>query len=83
MAGDLAIMDQSLINVVISIAAGGYAFIMKSLWDSVKSLDSQVGKLEVSVAGEYLKREEWKSDMQRLFDKLDAIEEKLDGKADK
>lgn len=76
-------MDQSLINVVISIAAGGYAFIMKSLWDSVKSLDSQVGKLEVSVAGEYLKREEWKSDMQRLFDKLDAIEEKLDGKADK
>ena len=76
-------MDQSLINVVISIAAGGYAFVMKSLWDSVKSLDSQVGKLEVSVAGEYLKREEWKSDMQRLFDKLDAIEEKLDGKADK
>lgn len=76
-------MDQSLINVVISLAAGGYAFVMKSLWDSVKSLDSQVGKLEVSVAGEYLKREEWKSDMQRLFDKLDAIEEKLDGKADK
>ena len=76
-------MDQSLINVVISVAAGGYAFVMKSLWDSVKSLDSQVGKLEVSVAGEYLKREEWKSDMQRLFDKLDAIEEKLDGKADK
>lgn len=76
-------MDQSLINVVISIAAGGYAFIIKSLWDSVKSLDFQVGKLEVSVVGEYLKREEWKSDMQRLFDKLDAIEEKLDGKADK
>jgi hypothetical protein len=49
----------------------------------VKHLDEQVGKLEVSVAGEYLKREEWKSDMQRLFDKLDAIEEKLDRKADK
>ena len=76
-------MDQSLINAVITLAAGAYAFIMKSLWDSVKSLDSQVGKLEVSVAGEYLKREEWKSDMQRLFDKLDAIEDKLDGKADK
>ncbi len=76
-------MDQSMINVVITIAAGGYGFILKSMWDSVKSLDQQVGKLEVSVAGEYLKREEWKQDMQRLFDKLDAIEEKLDGKADK
>ena len=76
-------VDQSMINLVISIAAGGYAFILKSMWDSLSSLDQQVGKLEVSVAGEYLKREEWKSDMQRLFDKLDAIEEKLDGKADK
>lgn len=76
-------VDQSMINLVISIAAGGYAFILKSMWDSLRSLDHQVGKLEVSVAGEYLKREEWKSDMQRLFDKLDAIEEKLDGKADK
>ena len=76
-------VDQSMINLVISIAAGGYAFILKSMWDSLRSLDHQVGKLQVSVAGEYLKREEWKSDMQRLFDKLDAIEEKLDGKADK
>jgi len=76
-------VDQSMINLVISIAAGGYAFILKSMWDSLRSLDQQVGKLEVSVAGEYLKREEWKTDMQRLFDKLDAIEEKLDGKADK
>lgn len=77
------IVDQGMINLVISIAAGGYAFILKSMWDSLRGLDQQVGKLEVSVAGEYLKREEWKQDMQRLFDKLDAIEEKLDGKADK
>ena len=76
-------MDQSMVTVAITLAAGAYGFIMKSMWDSLKNLDSQVGKLEVSVAGEYLKREEWKSDMQRLFDKLDAIEEKLDGKADK
>ena len=76
-------MDQSMINLVISIAAGGYAFILKSMWDSLRSLDQQVSNLQVSVAGEYLRREEWKSDMQRLFDKLDAIEEKLDGKADK
>lgn len=72
-----------MVNVAITLAAGGYGFILKSMWDSLKSLDQQVGKLEVSVAGEYLKREEWKSDMQRLFDKLDAIEGKLDTKVDK
>jgi hypothetical protein len=76
-------MDQTLINTVISIAAGAYALLLKSMWDSVKNLDDQVGRLEVSVAGEYLRREEWKSDMQRLFDKLEAIDSKLDGKVDK
>lgn len=76
-------MDQSMVNLIITITAGGYGFVIKSMWDSLKNLDTQVGDLQVSVAGEYLKREEWKQDMQRLFDKLDAIDEKLDGKADK
>lgn len=76
-------MDQSMVNLIITITAGGYGFVIKSMWDSLKNLDTQVGNLQVSVAGEYLKREEWKQDMQRLFDKLDAIDEKLDGKADK
>lgn len=76
-------MDQSMVNLIITITAGGYGFVIKSMWDSLKNLDTQVGNLQVSVAGEYLKREEWKSDMQRLFDKLDAIEEKLDKKVDK
>lgn len=72
-----------MVNLIITITAGGYGFVIKSMWDSLKNLDTQVGNLQVSVAGEYLKREEWKQDMQRLFDKLDAIEDKLDGKADK
>ena len=76
-------VDQSMVNLIITITAGGYGFVIKSMWDSLKNLDTQVGDLQVSVAGEYLKREEWKQDMQRLFDKLDAIDEKLDGKADK
>ena len=76
-------MDQSMVNLIITITAGGYGFVIKSMWDSLKNLDTQVGNLQVSVAGEYLKREEWKQDMQRLFDKLDVIDEKLDKKADK
>ena len=51
-------MDQALINTIISIAAGAYGLVLKSMWDTIKSLDDQVGTLQVSVAGEYLKREE-------------------------
>jgi len=76
-------MDQALINTIISIAAGAYGLVLKSMWDTIKSLDTQAGDLQVSVAGEYLKREEWKDDMRRLMEKLDSIDEKLDKKADK
>jgi len=76
-------MDQALINTIISRAAGAYGIVLKSRWDTIKSLDDQVGTLQVSVAGEYLKREEWKDDMRRLMEKLDSIDEKLDKKADK
>jgi hypothetical protein len=76
-------MDQALINTIISLAAGAYGLVLKSMWDTIKSLDDQVGTLQVSVAGEYLKREEWKDDMRRLMEKLDSIDEKLDKKADK
>jgi hypothetical protein len=76
-------MDQALINTIISLAAGAYGLVLKSMWDTIKSLDNQVGDLQVSVAGEYLKREEWKDDMRRLMEKLDSIDEKLDKKADK
>lgn len=76
-------MDQVLVNTIISLAAGAYGLVLKSMWDTIKSLDNQVGDLQVSVAGEYLKREEWKDDMRRLMEKLDSIDEKLDKKADK
>jgi hypothetical protein len=35
------------------------------------------------VAGEYVKREDFRADMDRIFDKLDIIDKKLDSKADK
>ena len=56
-------MYQALINTIISIAACAYGLVLKSMWDTIKSLDDQVGTLQVSVAGEYLKREEWKDDI--------------------
>ena len=60
------------------------------MWDSLKSLQQQdrelaekVGKIEVLVAGEYVKKEDFDRVIERLFDKLDHIELKIDSKADK
>lgn len=65
-------------------------FLMKAMWDAVKDLQTsdkdladKVSKIEVLVAGEYVKKDEFNSIMLRIFEKLDHIENKIDGKADK
>ena len=65
-------------------------FIVKAMWDAVKDLQAsdkdladKVSKIEVLVAGEYVKKDEFNAIMLRIFEKLDHIESKIDGKADK
>jgi hypothetical protein len=56
---------------------------MKTLWDSVRKLETNVSGIEVRVAGDYVRRDEFRQDIQRIFEKLDTIEAKIDSKADK
>jgi len=76
-------MDQSMINTIITVGAGIFGWIMKTLWDSVRKLETSVGGIKVGVAGNYVKREEFRQDIQRIFEKLETIETKIDSKADK
>lgn len=76
-------MDQGMINTVITLGAGIFGWIMKTLWDSVRKLEANVSDIEVRVAGDYVKRGEYRQDIQRIFEKLDVIEAKIDSKADK
>ena len=63
---------------------------MKMIWDSYKSLKEadkelaeKVGNIEVLVAWQYVKREDFAQVTNQLFFKLDKILDKLDTKADK
>jgi len=81
---------QDLFNVSMGalIFLGGW--IMRIMWDSLQGLQKQdreladkVARIEVLVAGEYVKKEDFDRVIERLFDKLDHIELKIDSKADK
>lgn len=81
---------QTLFNVAMSIAAFLGGWVLNSLRDSIKALhDSdaklsiEVQKIEVLVAGSYVKRDDLDRLTAALFAKLDKIEGKLDKKADK
>jgi hypothetical protein len=76
-------VDQGIVNTVITLGAGIFGWIMKTLWDSVRKLEREVSDIEILVAGQYVKRDEFRQDIQRIFEKLDVIEAKIDSKADK
>lgn len=83
-------MEQNFINMLIGAVSVLFGWILKTVWEAVKDLQDsdaeladKVNRIEVLVAGEYIKREEFQIALDRLFTKLDQIEMKIDQKADK
>lgn len=81
---------QVLFNIAIGAASALCGWWIKVMWDSLRelrtmdqALSEKVSRIEVLVAGEYVKKEDFERSIQRLFDKLDHIEMKIDRKADK
>ena len=81
---------QSIFNIVSGalLLLGGW--FLRIMWDTLMNLQAQdreladkVARIEVLVAGEYVKKEDFDRVIERLFDKLDHIELKIDSKADK
>ena len=65
-------------------------FLLNSVWQAVKDLQTadkilaeKVATIEILVAGEYVRKDEFERTIQRLFEKLDHIEEKFDRKINK
>lgn len=83
-------VGQILFNIVLTIAAGLGGWILNNIWKAVTDLQAadtklteKVSGIEVLVAGQYIKRDETQRLFDAVFAKLDRIENKLDGKADK
>lgn len=83
-------MDQTLINWLLAGFGGLIGFLLNAVWQAVKDLQAsdkiladRVGEIEVLVAGSYINKTDFTSVTDAIFRKLDRIEDKLDGKADK
>lgn len=81
---------QLLFNIAGGLAAFLGGWWMKVLHESVRDLQDadkrladKVASIEVLVAGNYVKRDDFDKSLEAIFRKLDRIEDKLDGKADK
>ena len=81
---------QVLFNVAMGFIMALFGWFLRVSWDALTTLQQQdrdladkVARIEVLVAGEYVKKEDFERVIERLFDKLDHIEIKIDNKADK
>jgi len=82
--------QQQLFNVLFALVGVLGGWWMKAMWEAIKNLEQadkalndSVGDLKVLVAGQYVKQDSFDKLSQAIFNKLDRIEDKLDGKADK
>lgn len=83
-------MDQSTINWILGGASAALGFLGNVIWTAIRDLQNvqartqrRLSEIEVLVAGDYLKKQEFEKFVDRVIVKLDSIDEKLDGKADK
>lgn len=81
---------QTLFNVAITLIGFLGGWVLNSLKSSIEGLQkadhdltNKVQSVEVLVAGQYIKRDDLNDLSKAIFNKLDRIEVKLDGKADK
>lgn len=83
-------MTQELFNIAVGVAGVLGGWWLKVMWETLKELQAadrelvdKVSRIEVLVAGNYVRKEDFDRTIERLFDKLDHIEMKIDQKMDK
>lgn len=74
---------QSLFNVMFAVCGFLGGFIIKAMWDAIRSLQKDISDTQSSIAANYVRRDDFRDHAKRLEDMLMRIESKLDGKVDK
>jgi len=81
---------QNLINIGGGASLAVVGWFARQLWDSVKELKEDIGKLRLHVSETYVKKSEMetlKTEMDKRFDRVEQmiakLYDKIDGKVDK
>jgi hypothetical protein len=76
-------MSQDLYNIIVGVGGAAIGWVLKVVWDSVNSLQSDVKTLERVLHTKYVSKDDYKTDIQEVKEILKQIFDRLDRKADK
>lgn len=72
-----------IINALLSIVLIGMGWYMRTIWEAVKRLQQDMTQMERHNAETYVRRDDYRDDMQEVKSMLRQIFELISGKADK
>jgi hypothetical protein len=71
-------MDNSVWNIVLSVGLGFVGWVLKDKSDEIKRVTILLNRTREEVAKEYVTKVEVHADINRVLDRLDRMDEKLD-----
>jgi len=71
-------MEHTIWNAVLSVGVSIVGFVLKSFFDELKRLQVLVNKTREEIAREYVTKSQLDADINRIFDRLDRLEAKID-----
>lgn len=76
-------MDQNLYNIAVAVAGAAIGWIVKVIWDAVRSLEADIRDMERDLHVNYVSKDDYRQDILEIKDMVKQIFDKLDRKADK
>ena len=71
-------MEATIWNILLSAAMAGIGYVLKDKSDEIKRIDILLNKTREEVAKEYVTKVDVHLDINRVLDRLDRMEQKLD-----
>jgi hypothetical protein len=71
-------MEHTIWNAVLSVGVSVAGFFIKGVLDEVKRLQVLINKTREEIAKEYVTKTQLDADINRIFDRLDRLESKID-----
>jgi len=71
-------MEHTIWNAILSVGVSVAGFFIKSMFDEIKRLQVLVNKTREEIAKEYVTKSQLDADINRIFDRLDRLESKID-----
>lgn len=71
-------MDMMLWNVILTFSSALVLWLIKTQWDEMKRVQILLNKTREEIAKEYVTKAEVHADINRVLDRLDRLEQKLD-----